>query len=77
VNIPSFLTQKEHKVQLAPKSQKIKEIKESIETTARRGCPQWLSVDPGAFSATVLDLPKREDISADIQEQLIVELYSK
>jgi small subunit ribosomal protein S4 len=77
VNIPSFLVQKDFSIQLAGKSQKIKGIKESLETTERRGYPQWLTVDPGSFTATVLDLPKREDIAADIQEQLIVELYSK
>ena len=77
VNIPSFLVQKEHKIQLAAKSQQNKGIKQSLETAGRRGFPQWLTVDSGAFTATVLDLPKRDDIAADIQEQLIVELYSK
>lgn len=77
VNIPSFLVQKEHQIEIAEKSRKMKGMKESIETTARRGSPQWLTVDTVAFKATVLDFPKREDIAADIQEQLIVELYSK
>jgi small subunit ribosomal protein S4 len=77
VNIPSFLVQKEYTIQVAEKSQQSKHIKGSVETSARRGFPQWLTVDTGAFKATVLDLPTREDISADIQEQLIVELYSK
>jgi small subunit ribosomal protein S4 len=77
VNIPSFLVQKDHKVQVAPKSQKNKGIKEALEITERRGYPQWLSVDSATFTATVLNLPAREDIAAEIQEQLIVELYSK
>jgi small subunit ribosomal protein S4 len=77
VNIPSFLVQKDHKIQVASKSQQMKTVKAAIDTSGRRGSPQWLTVDPGAFSATVLDLPKREDVSSEIQEQLIVELYSK
>jgi small subunit ribosomal protein S4 len=77
VDIPSFLVNKDYRVQIAQKSQKIKWIKESLETHERRGIPQWLSVDPANFTGTVVDLPKREDIQADIQEQLIVELYSK
>ncbi|MFO7570254.1 MAG: 30S ribosomal protein S4, partial [Smithellaceae bacterium] len=77
VDIPSFLVQKEYTIQLAGKSQQIKGMKETLETAARRGFPQWLTVNTGTFTATVLDLPKRGDISADIQEQLIVELYSK
>jgi small subunit ribosomal protein S4 len=77
VNIPSFLVQKDYTVQVAAKSQQIAGLKETLDTQARRGFPQWLTVNTGTFTATVLDLPKREDISADIQEQLIVELYSK
>lgn len=77
VDIPSFLVAKNQQVQLAQKSQKIKWIKESLETSERRGIPKWLTLDAANFSATIVDLPKREDIPADIQEQLIVELYSK
>ncbi len=77
VNIPSFLVKKDQKIQLRQKSQKIKRIKESIEANERRGIPKWLVLDIENFTGTIVDLPKREDISADIQEQLIVELYSK
>jgi small subunit ribosomal protein S4 len=77
VNIPSFLVRKNQKIQLKQKSHKIKKIKESLEVSERRGIPKWLTLDAASFTGTVIDLPKREDITADIQEQPIVELYSK
>jgi small subunit ribosomal protein S4 len=77
VDIPSFLVVKNQQIQLAQKSQKIKWVKESLEASERRGIPKWLTRDAANFSATVIDLPQRDDIPADIQEQLIVELYSK
>jgi len=77
VDIPSFLVKKDQKVQLRQKSQKIEKIKESLEASERRGIPKWLTLDAANFTGTIVDLPKREDVTADIQEQLIVELYSK
>lgn len=77
VNIPSFLVSKNQKIQLKGKSQQIERIKKALEASERRGIPKWLTLDRGGFIGTVLDLPKREDIAADIQEQFIVELYSK
>ncbi len=46
-------------------------------TVDRRGVPQWLELDKGGFKGTVKTTPAREDITMPIQEQLIVELYSK
>ena len=77
VNIPSYLVKKEQKVQLREKSRTNKEIQESLKSSERRGVPRWMSLDAANFVGTILDLPKREDISEEIQEQLIVELYSK
>jgi small subunit ribosomal protein S4 len=77
VNIPSFLVEKEQKIQVQEKSRKVKSLQESLKSSERRGVPQWLSVDAKNFSGTILDMPKREDVSDEIQEQLIVELYSK
>ena len=48
-----------------------------VETAKARGVPRWLDLSPEAFSGTVVELPTREDIKLPIQEQLIVELYSK
>jgi small subunit ribosomal protein S4 len=52
-------------------------INEALETVDRRGVPQWLELDKTGFKGTVRIQPAREDITMPIQEQLIVELYSK
>ena len=52
-------------------------IKQAVETASGRGIPPWLELNSEQFRGTVTDLPKREDIRLPIQEQLIVELYSK
>ena len=48
-----------------------------METVARRGMPHWLGLDKDNFKATIKMLPVREDLTMPVQEQLIVELYSK
>jgi len=53
------------------------QIKTAIEASKRREIPQWLEMNPADFKATVRDLPARDDITAPIEERLIVELYSK
>ena len=77
VDIPSFLVGKNQKIEIQEKSRKIKRIQEAMKSSERRAVPQWLSVDREHFAGTILDFPKRQDISEEIQEQLIVELYSK
>ena len=77
VNIPSFLVKKGDTVSLKEKSRRIPVILEAMEAVARRGVPQWLELDKGQFSGTVKSLPVREDLTMPIQEQLVVELYSK
>ena len=52
-------------------------IKASVETARGRGVPDWLELDPENFTGRVLHLPDREQIKIPIQEQLIVELYSR
>ena len=64
-------------IQLREKSRKNDQIRQAVETASGRGIPAWLQLNPEQFSGTVLDVPKREDIRLPIQEQLIVELYSK
>jgi len=65
------------KVELKDRSKKVVRINEALETVDRRGVPQWLELDKGGFKGTVKTGPAREDITMPIQEQLIVELYSK
>ena len=77
VNIPSFQVKKGDVVALREKSKKIQAISDSLEAIVRRGIPQWLEIDKEKFTGTVVSIPAREDITLPIQEQLIVELYSK
>ena len=77
VNIPSIQVKAGDVLQLREKSRKVAAITESLEGVVRRGIPQWLELDKDAFKGTVKIMPVREDITMPIQEQLIVELYSK
>jgi small subunit ribosomal protein S4 len=77
VNVPSYQVRKGDVIQVREKSRKNEQIRQAVETASGRGIPPWLELNPGEFRGTVTDLPKREDIRLPIQEQLIVELYSK
>ncbi len=77
VNIPSIQVKVGDVLELREKSRKVSSIIESLEGVVRRGVPQWLELDKDAFKGMVKSLPVREDITMPIQEQLIVELYSK
>lgn len=77
VNIPSFSTKVNDSVEVAEKSRKMARIGENLKSVERRGVPEWLTVDKEGFKGTVMRLPRREDVTIPIQEQLIVELYSK
>ncbi|MGO9921192.1 MAG: 30S ribosomal protein S4 [Isosphaeraceae bacterium] len=77
VNIPSFAVKPGATIEIREKSRKIVRISESLEAVDRRGVPPWLELDKKAFKGTVKTNPAREDLTMPIQEQLIVELYSK
>lgn len=77
VNVPSFQLSVGDVVTLKEKSRKNELIVDNLEGVARRGLPVWLELDAANFQATVKALPAREEITMPIQEQLIVELYSK
>jgi len=77
VNIPSYLIEVGDKIQVREKSKKMVRILEALETVARRGVPQWLELDQKNFTGIVKALPTREDLTMPIQEQLVVEFYSK
>jgi small subunit ribosomal protein S4 len=77
VTIPSFRVSKGNVVAIKEKSRTNEQIKASVETAHTHGVPGWLDLQPESFSGTVLELPSREEIKLPIQEQLIVELYSK
>ena len=77
VSIPSFRVSKGQVVAIKERSRSNEQVKASVETARARGVPAWLNLTPESFSGTVVELPKREDIKLPVQEQLIVELYSK
>lgn len=76
-NIPSALVKIEDVISVKEKSRNIAFIKESFESASRKGIPSWLSVEPDKFIGKVVAFPKRDQITIPIQEQLIVELYSR
>jgi len=77
VNIPSFLVKKGDLIEVKEKSKKVTAISDSIEAVVRRGIPQWLELEKDKHKGAVTAFPVREDITMPIQEQLVVELYSK
>jgi len=77
VNIPSYLLNAGDAVEIREKSRTVERILEAMETVARRGVPQWLDVDKKNFRASVKMLPTREELTMPVNEQLVVELYSK
>lgn len=77
VNIPSYQVRVGDLVAVREKSKKVVRIAEALEAVERRGLPGWMEVDKKEFSGNIKTLPAREDLTLPIQEQLIVELYSK
>lgn len=78
VDRPSFTVKIGNVVTVKPKREPmIKMLKERKESLADRLIPKWLEVDKTEFKAKVIEVPTKEDIGFPIQEQLIVELYSK
>ena len=77
VDIPSYQVKQGDVVEVAETSRGIEVIRSAMERAERRGVPQWLALEKGGFKSTVLQLPTRDDASDAIDEQLIVELYSK
>ena len=77
VNIPSFRVKPGDVIAVYDKSRNSDKFKMIMEANGSRPAPKWLEVDRANFKATVLSLPNREDIDLDVEETLIVELYSK
>ena len=77
VNVPSYVVAVNDVITVREKSRNVAVINDSLDSVARRGVPSWLEVDRAAFRATVKSEPERQAITMPIQEQLIVELYSK
>jgi small subunit ribosomal protein S4 len=77
VNIPSYLIKIGDVVEVREKSRKIQSLESALDAVVRRGIPQWLDLEKENMKGIVKGFPSREDITTPIQEQLIVELYSK
>ncbi len=77
VNIPSAFVRAGDVVEVKETSRKVARILGALEFVDRRGIPSWIELDRDSFKGTVKALPTRQDIDQDINEQLVVELYSK
>ena len=77
VDIPSLLVREGDVVGVRARSQKNVFVLHAMEEVKGRGIPEWLSVQPEQMSGRVVSLPSRAQINLPVQEQLIVELYSK
>jgi small subunit ribosomal protein S4 len=77
VNIPSFQVGVGDVIKIRPNSEKLTVIEGAREFASHQPAPAWLSVDHASLTGKVLSLPKREDVNIPVNEQLIVELYSK
>lgn len=77
VNIPSYQVKPQDVIEIKEKSRKITQILEGMGTVVRRGIPDWIEVEKEKFRGTLKAFPNREDLTMPIQEQLIIELYSK
>ncbi|OOE87703.1 MULTISPECIES: 30S ribosomal protein S4 [Salinivibrio] len=77
VNVPSFKVSANDVVSIREKAKNQARIKAALEVAAQRELPTWIEVDSKKMEGTFKRLPERSDLSADINEHLIVELYSK
>lgn len=77
VNIPSYLTKVGQVITICEKSKQSEKIKSILEANASRPIPKWLDVDRNTLEAKIIAVPTREDIDLEVEETLIVELYSK
>ena len=77
VDIPSYEVNAGDEISIREKSNKLVVVEGAKEFASHQAPPNWLEVDRDAYKGRVLALPRREDINLPINEQLIVELYSK
>src|SRR6187200_2471431 len=77
VDVPSYSLKAGDVITVRTTSAQNASIQHAIEEVKGRGIPEWLSFDSGALTGRVTSLPTREQINLPVQEQLIVELYSK
>jgi small subunit ribosomal protein S4 len=77
VNIPSFQVAPGQEITVREKSRSLASVQHSLDLAGGRAMPSWLEFDRAALRGKVLSIPRRDDVNFPIQEQMIVELYSK
>ncbi len=77
VNIPSYQVQKGDVIEVREKAKKQLRIHEALNIAQQYGFPEWVEVDTKAMKGVFKQAPERSDLAADINESLVVELYSK
>ena len=77
LNVPSFQVKEGDVIAVSPAAAKNVLVTASVESVKGRGVPKWLELDAAGMKGKVLSMPARDDVNFPIQEQLIVELYSK
>jgi len=77
VSIPSFIVRAGDKITLRAKEAMAKRVKENLEMLQDRSIPEWLSLDRNSLEAQVVRLPTKADAGLQVEESLVVELYSK
>jgi small subunit ribosomal protein S4 len=77
VDIPSYLVKIGDVIRVNEKSRKVQAISDGLDAVVRRGVPQWLDLDKDQLQGTVNNFSAREELTMPMQEQLVVELYSK
>lgn len=77
VDIPSYSIKQGNVVQVRGTEKRLKRVRETVELLKERGIPSWIKAEHKELRGTIIRLPERSDIGFPIQEQLIVELYSK
>ncbi|MBK9323410.1 MAG: 30S ribosomal protein S4 [Bdellovibrionaceae bacterium] len=76
-NIPSIVVEKGDVIQVTEASKQVVKIQSAIQAVARRSVPSWLEADHANFKGVVKDSPVRDDITLPVEENMIVEYYSR
>jgi small subunit ribosomal protein S4 len=77
VNIPSYTVKKGDVIEVREQSRQITRVQGAIQAVSRRNVPNWLEADHAGFKGTVKDLPTRDEITLPVEENMIVEYYSR
>jgi small subunit ribosomal protein S4 len=76
-NIPSMMVQKGDVIQVTEASKEVVKIQAAMQSVARRSVPSWLEADHANFKGVVKDSPVRDDVTLQVEENMIVEYYSR